>query len=151
MKGPALAKPVVGLEEWSAIKTGGFQDTNQAAQKHNPKMSWEPPKHNPTCQTSTAQANRDLRNTQRPSQERKGNICRLLEAALSLSFFYSCLEDVSACKYLEEEEDNFPFGVFTFSLATKQKIVTVWVGSPSQPAPERRRKERMPQFTASWE
>lgn len=112
--------PWLGLEEWSAVKPERFQDTNQPAQKCNPKMSWEPPKHNPTCQTSmisTAQANRDLRTTQKGS---KGSICCLLGAALSHSFFYSFLEDVSACKYLEEEEDNFPFGVFTFSLATKQ-------------------------------
>lgn len=68
----------LGLEQWSAVKTERFQDTNQPAQKYNPKTSWEPPKHNLTCQTSmtsTAQANRDLRNTQRERQELKGNIC----------------------------------------------------------------------------
>lgn len=41
--------------------------------------------------------------------------------------FYSFLEDV-ACKYLEEEEDSAPFGVFLLS-ALQQKLVTaepVW-------------------------
>jgi len=78
VKGLALAKAVVGLEECSGVKTEGTQIN--LPRNAIPKCLGNLPITNPPVKTSmidgsTAQASRNLRNTQSPNQECKGNTC----------------------------------------------------------------------------